>query len=242
MCFFNLFRKKKPKPIPQTGTGDDMLIVNNLNGFGAGGEEPISALSYRTYTANMASETITIPSSSAVGDFAVLFDLGEGGPPSLVTPSGWTNAMDYSSGGFRLAVHYKVLVSGDPNLSITGMVGSIRTTKMMLVFDATGNIASVSTPTFSREITAGNPSSQTISASGQSPIVLAMAGTYAATPAFTTASPSFDGSQSIPADSSWGVVMGYKIYGVGSSPASHTVDVADTGNSNGLWSGYFKIA
>lgn len=107
MCLLNLFRKKKPKPIPQTGTGDDMLIVNNLNGFGAGGQ---TTLAYVNSASSNNSADIVVPSDALEGDIAVLYDAvnnSSAPPPSLVTPSGWTNVVNSTFDNSRYSVHYK---------------------------------------------------------------------------------------------------------------------------------------
>lgn len=126
MCFLNLFRKKKPKPIPQTGTGDDMLIVNNLNGFGAGNSLPFTGLTQKGYgyiegannTANMALSYANVSSGSApsAGDLVVWMVVGfdtSAQPVNDLTGSGWTQSRVYADTTNGVSMLGKVVTADD---------------------------------------------------------------------------------------------------------------------------------
>ncbi len=222
-----------------------MLRINNLNGFGAGGS---SLPTYVDSTNSNNSADIVVPSGARDGDIAVLFDAvnnSSAPPPSLVTPSGWTTVVNSTFDNSRYAVSYKKLGSGDPGATITGMTSNNGKIKLMLVFRPGSPVSSISTPTFGTEFTNSNPSSQTVSASGQAAplIVLGGAGVFGASaPAFTTASPAFDGEVALARSLSgqYSLRMGYTLYG--SSPSDHSIDKGDDGSANILWSGYLKLS
>ena len=124
MCFFNLFRKKKPKPIPQTGTGDDMLIVNNLNGFGAGNSLPFTGLTQKGYgyiegvgnTDNMALSyaNVTGGSAPAAGDLVCWMVLGfDSGGQCISAMSGWYFQRIYSDGMNAVAMLAKIITADE---------------------------------------------------------------------------------------------------------------------------------
>lgn len=88
MCFLSLFRKKKPKPIPQTGTGDDMLIVNNLNGFG-GKPQLAPVVAGVDGISGGTSITVPIPTGLQPNDIILVFFETAAGT-TVATPSGFT--------------------------------------------------------------------------------------------------------------------------------------------------------
>ena len=107
--------------------------------------------------------TITISANTQVGDIAVLFDTSTN--TTDVTPSGWTSINGATTTGIRTNISYKVLTSGDPGSTITGMAGTTR--KTMVVFRAVGNTApTVSLSTPSSQATTAAPTGQTITAGG----------------------------------------------------------------------------
>lgn len=81
--------------------------------------------------------TITIPAAARAGDLCVVADLAIGGPPSAVVAPGYTQVgsdLNASSGSVKNIVSGKVLGSGDPGGTITGMDGSAVDQKIALVF------------------------------------------------------------------------------------------------------------
>lgn len=199
------------------------------------------SLSFTT-SATSTGSTITIPAGAAIGDFAILADFADGGSiPSLVTP---TNFNDIASAGVgsafgggvngRGAVSWKILVSGDPGTSVTGMNGGTSNAKVMLVFRPAVTLSSATPNTWDKEINTANPTAQSVTASGGTPplVVFGVGATDAGTASFSTASPAFDGTV-LTSDSD--MIFGYKIYN--SSPSDHSIDINDLGR-NYLASGY----
>jgi hypothetical protein len=194
-------------------------------------------------SASSTGSTITIPADAAAGDIAVLYDLAQmsSGLPTLVTPSGWTNRVNSTINTTRSAVATKVLVGGDPGLSITGMDGNSSDKKMIVVFRPDVPIVTVTASTFSSEVTNGDAALQTVSASGVSPPVIVLGGNGlanlgSASIPFSTASPAFDAT--VVAASN--LTIGYKLYS--SAPADHSIDIDDEGFNNSLWSGYLALS
>lgn len=205
-----------------------------------------SAVNSSSYVAPASSTgaTITIPASAQAGDVAVLYDVaGSSVTPSLVTPPGWLNRVNRVNtdlSNTRLAVHTKILSSGDPGSVITGMSGDSRNDKIMVVFRPDAVISNMAASAFTDEFTNSAPSSQIIAASGASPpiIVLGGCGVYNATAAFSTASPAFDAQI---ASTNGRLRIGYKLYNAGSTPADHTIGMNDLGSGNSLWGGYLTL-
>ena len=183
--------------------------------------------------------TITIPATAAGGDVAILFDnVADTGTPTDVVPTGWTGIVTATLGAIRLRVSYKILVSGDGGDSIAAMDGDLANDKVMFVFRGNVAITGVTPSIWLSEVTGGNPSLQTVSASGHAVplLVLAMAAVTTGTGAFSTASPAFNATV---LDLGSNIIAGYKIYN--SSPANHSIDMNDIG-SNSLASGYLICA
>lgn len=220
-----------------------MLRVNHLTGFGAGNS---ATTSYLSGEATSNSHTITIPSTSAEDDLALLFDFGWNSSTSAVTdvvPTGWTGVLTAAdtSGGkqARVRISYKILAGGDPGSSVTG-INDTNDAKVMLVF--AGPISSVTPQDLASFCDSSNPSAQTANASGGSPalIVFGCHGySYSTGAAFSTASPAFDETVIEPVTSD--LIAGYKYYASG--PQDHTID--GPGGSNRavcLASGYLEVS
>lgn len=187
--------------------------------------------------------TIAWPASIANGDVAVLMDYATGsvGVPAAVTPTGFTTPAN----GSQTVLFVRGIISyrycdGTETGNITGMNGSASNDKVLEVFRSAApspRIASIASATFNGTVTASDPGSQSVLASGQAVplIVIGAACSNAATAAFTTASPAFDGTV-LNSDSD--VILGYKLYDA--SPADHTIDMADLG-TNGLFSGMLLL-
>jgi hypothetical protein len=196
-------------------------------------------------SANSASNTITIPASAQAGDVAILFDFavrGQATEPTDVVPTGWTGIITHTfsvagptSG--RARISYKILAGGDPGASVTGMNSDVED-KVMLVFRGSQAISAVNAAGWDLVTGTGNPSSQTVAASGGAAplVVFGMADVNNGTAAFSTASPAFDATV---ANSDADMLAGYKIYN--SAPADHTIDHNHTG-SNALGSGYLELS
>lgn len=205
--------------------------IPGMGGILIGGSVSVQTLTFiASDKAN--SSTITIPSSAAIGDLAVLCDWAQGSP-SLVIPSGWTQIRDSAAVTARMTISYKVLVAGEPGSSITGM-GSQDPNKIIFVFRPDKVISSVTPSTWAIEVTNSNPASQNIAAAGKGVplVVIGAAGVTTGTADFTTATPAFTATIRT---NSTDLFAGYKIYNT--APADHTVDAGDVA-TNGLTSGY----
>jgi hypothetical protein len=109
-------------------------------------------------TATSTASTITIPATAAVGDVAILFDTST--TTTNVVPSGWTSINGTTTTGIRTNVTYKILVSGDPGNSITGMAGTTR--KVMLVYRGNVSINALGVTVPASQSTVSVPTNQTL--------------------------------------------------------------------------------
>lgn len=206
----------------------------------------VTSLTYVTFAIS-STATITVPASAADGDLGILFSWARSsGIPTDSTPSGWTQCTNGTAGNangsfdnIRISAFYKKLVSGDVSASVSGLSGVYTTSNVMFILRPDAPISSVTSSTFNAQATAGNPTSQTVTASGQPAplVVLGGVGSSSTNAAFSTASPAFDGTQ---LNASSNLIGGYKIYNT--SPADHSIDANDLGNGIGLLSGYLRVA
>lgn len=169
----------------------------------------------------------TMPAGAAEGDFVIHFDY-----PGSTAPSGWRTIL---SGTNHLVIG-KVIDAGE-----AAIVGSSGGNKIIQAFRPTSRIARWEFNTWNTENTGGNPASQVVPIPPVGSIVF---GYYidadGGTAAFGTATPAFDGENGDTLDGGYGRV-GYKIYNPGSTPVSHTIDIADRGAQNILASGYVSL-
>ena len=184
----------------------------------------------------IASATLTLPSGWAAGDLAILMEyLGSSGAVTLGSPSGWTDidsVTTLSSYAGRFA--YRVLQSGDTNI-VTGSTSDEKATALF-VYRPSRAIAAVTASSKNKELTAGNPASQSVAASGLSTpaLVLALAGANGGGLwNFSTASPAFDITPGVDPGNTY-MRTGIKLYN--SAPSDHTIDMADQGAGNALMS------
>lgn len=205
-----------------------------------GGQQPVTELTF-VDSAVSTGTTITIPAGAEEGDIAFLADFQvTGSGPTLVTPTNWTNIVDTASAFSLLATSYRRLPSGAGGTNVTGMSadGGELISKAMLVFRPNSLASAITPASLNEETTGGNPASQSVTASGQA-VPLIVLGILAAenttNPAFSTASPAFD--DTVPSND---LRIGYKIYN--SSPADHTIDMADLSTGNFLQSCYVRVS
>lgn len=212
-------------------------------GSGGGGSLTMSFLNYSTSTGS----TVAVPTNAVAGDWAILFDLGwslGGGSISEVTPSGWTNlasgfVSDAVEGvSIRLMTSHVTLTAGMIGTSITGMNPG-RKCKIMLVFRPSTSIITKVASSWGNEVTTGNPSAQTVTASGVTTplVVVAAAGSASGSTAFSTETPSMT-NVFISSSSAVSLRVGYTLYN--SSPSNQSIDMNDV-NTNALQSGYVRF-
>lgn len=131
---------------------------------------------YLGYAYSLSGSAITIPSSAQAGDVAILFDTAIGSfsdQPVSVVPSGWTqigSELVASSNAIKSIASRKVLASGDPGASVTGMSGPVTVDKVMLVFRA--SYGSWGTPTSVNAQSSTAPSNQTVAAASAPSVVI----------------------------------------------------------------------
>lgn len=150
-------------------------------------------------TATSSSGSITIPSSAQAGDLAVLCDESAKlfGTVANVVPTGFT-LLKYLSpySAVKYNASYKILISGDPGSSITGMNDTYNN-KVLFVFRlASGPITTVTVAYNDGYTTTGNPTDMTAPAGTEPYVVVAgVAGGTGTGANWTSLTPAADGSQ-----------------------------------------------
>jgi hypothetical protein len=194
-----------------------------------------------TFVASATSTTgsIVVPAAAQAGDFAVLIDCGmkDGGVPGDFSITGWTaTALNFtfnSTGSFvdqRTKCFYRVLIATDPGTSVAGQ-DLTTDAKVMLVFRPTHVVSAVTPAANVNSASDTNPASVSIVMAGQTPPVIGVAfWKSSGTVSPRTMSPAMDAEVQI-ATSSY---CQYIIYNTGETPANHTADIDDEGNSNAV--------
>lgn len=201
------------------------------HGFFRAPQKPSSISFITSASATSGSSTITIPASAQVGDLAILCDFTiSASSIGSATPSGWNVIIDDggAASGWYTRAHmvYRIIQTGDPGSSVSGLSAEYNEEKIMLVFRANSKINSVHFGSVNNERTGNNPSPQTVTTTGvETPLVVL--GFYGCGSSGSisprTFTPAADGEIS---SSGQGYVK-YKIYN--SSPADHSVDMDDEG-------------
>lgn len=192
-------------------------------------------------------DVLALPTGAQAGDWCVYaeFAFSFGGVPSAVNPSGWDQRVNETdSANMRASVYSKVLDAGDISAgSITGMNGDAQDLKLMMCFRPSEAIASETASTWTKQLAAGNPSSQVIAASGSALPLIAVAfasTSVGAAPDPFSWTPSYDALVTPAGAGSGNYMLGaYKI--VSSSPADITIDMDDEGSGNFLAGGYSRF-
>lgn len=204
-----------------------------------------------TYQFSTASTTTshTISSSAQVGDLVVLHCYAQGsGGYSGATPSGWTQVA-YSrtttgTGAVWGVLAYKVLVSGDPNTTLTGLPGGgagqgstmlyYRPSKAITLVTLVGNSAA------GDEATTGDPAQQNMNVSFDNDPPYICVGGYISNGAITTRTSSVTMSEITEKTGNPYAYVKHKTYNIGDTLEYVSVDMADFGN-NCLQSFYLKF-
>lgn len=164
----------------------------------------------------------TPPDNIATGFTQIDHRLAPGGPTSI---------------GARSRLLYR-LANGSESGAIANLItsGGLNFNRLV-VFRRSPIITSVSLKNAGGTSSKGNPGAQTITSSGGSPPLLAVA-SYASTGTVTTRSfsPAEDGEFG-----SGSAYIKWKIYPVDASPADHSVDMDDNGNFNTLHKCYLEL-
>lgn len=197
-------------------------------------------------SATSTTSTISIPASSSVGDFVVLFDSSRDNifdPPSTVVPTGWSlisnvsesNILSLSS--IRSIVSYKSLVSGDPGSSITGMNAGFFGTdrKIIMVFRPNFSVQNTSILSVNG---ATNSNSQTITITESQPPILAFAH-WASNG--TISSRGVSGITMNEVSNTTGQYASYKIFNSNETTSDATISMSDNGSVQSLQSLYVQF-
>lgn len=216
-----------------------MLRLNNLRGFGRAVRDGGSIALFAS--TSISSTAISLPASIAAGDLIVILNHARDsvGTPNLVTPSGFTNQVNFTGGqtgnNGRFAVHTKLAVGTEGGTSATGMSGDTLTDLVVAVFRRTPAAAGLTISTPNTQATTADPSAQNVAASGgEAPSVTL--GCYGATGAISprTMSP----AKTAEANASTGTYLAWLIQN--SAPSDVSVDMEDEG-ANLLASFYISM-
>ena len=194
-------------------------------------------------SATSTTSTISIPASSNVGDFAVLFDSSRDisfFTPITVVPSEWSSISNVSESNIlslssiRSIVSYKSLVSGDPGSSITGMdVGLLGTDrKIIMVFRPNFSVQNTSILSVNG---AANSNSQTITITQSQPPILAFAHWSSNG---TISSRGVSGITMNEVSNTTGQYASYKIFNTNETTSDATISMSDNGSVQSLQSFY----
>lgn len=189
-------------------------------------------------SATGASNSTAWPTVQA-GDVAILLQ-GSSQNATDIVPDGFTPISKVDSSGTRGLAGYRIC-DGEEAGSIAGLDGDGSRRTILLVFRGDIPITGVAASTWNAEATSGNPSSQSVLASGAAVPCVVIGWVHQQTSAaFSTATPSFDAVVEYQSGPTQDADAGYKIYNT--SPADHTIDAADTGTWNILMSGFIEFS
>lgn len=221
-----------------------MAMIMNPYAFG------IAALTLTEVgIAGSSTNTCSLPAGTSAGDLAVFgeyFGASTSFSASFGSATGWT-ILDsltgtLSTSNYFMRLGYRVVQVGDTEIN-TGSAAQIFDTLVGVYRPSRAITAMTPQSPFSKQITSGDPTLQSILISAQTPpvIAIAFAGANASggwSLSWTTASPAFGLDLDYTGVSSHGH-LGLKHYD--SSPVDHSVDVGDNGAGNMLMSGYLLV-
>lgn len=221
-----------------------MTFWNNTNtirtGASAGG---VTTLSHQANVISSAN-TITGPSSIQSGDLLILWDTAQNSVtpiPTDTVPTGFTRSftIGISTPAFlRYTASYKIADGTEADATLTGISGTAGAVKAMYVFRGNVPIKTTSASVADNQSTAGDPASQTASASGaNTPLVVIGCYESSGTIDPRTFTPAKDGEISNPSNDHY---LAYKIYN--DSPANVTIDMDDEGIINALGSFFIPVS
>lgn len=218
-----------------------------INPYRLGSAAPTS-ISQQSSATSTNSATITAPSGIQAGDLLVLLDSvwnNFAAPPASSVPTGFTSIVTATLGAAfsaRMTLSYKKADGTESSASLTGMTGSGGAAKVLYTFRGNTPINDVNVSATGSEATDGNPVAQTISASGGTPPLVAIAG-YSSSAAvdprtFTVGGVGAKDGELEAAGTSIFTWLAYKLYNA--SPANISVDMDDEGSSNIILSVYLS--
>lgn len=220
-----------------------MLTVNQLIGFGFS-KVPVTSLSFISSASTMASNAVTCPACIA-GDLLIYIAHTYSLASGLFggTPSGFTTISQTGNGaGPSASTGGSYKIADGTEGSITYGYTETSRNRQILVFRGDVPISSVTQLYGNSQDATGAPSSMTTTGVSVSPSLVVGSifdSDTSSVPAFTTESPALGGYVT-DSGSTAGVRTGYKIYN--SSPADHTIAMADLGAYNGIFLGAISVS
>lgn len=219
-----------------------MLTLTNLIGFGA--KRGVGATIIQQASATSLTNSITVPTVAA-GDLIVFANHATNDPapaPALVTPSGFTNLANVTTGASRASLFYKLAAGTESGSSISGMNSDLYMSIALITFRRSPAAATATPSSWNSEITDGNPTQQTVSSSGGI-VPLVVIGSYGSVAAVDPRTFTVGGSAAKDnelAVSGNALYLAWKIYNSG--PADVVVDMDDEFLGNAITSGYIALS
>lgn len=195
------------------------------------------------YTTDPGAVSVTTPTGIEEGDLLIYVNMAaalSATPPSLVTPTGYTNAVNTSSTAFpatRMAMFYRVADGTEDSDVLTGMVSTnFGDTAAIIAHyrDDAGIISNVVVNDVDGVLANANPAAQVKNMSGEAPPVAAFATLYGNASGVNSLSMSPAADNTITESSRY--QLAHK--GFASSPSNVTVDGDQHGDPTGLQSFY----
>jgi len=187
---------------------------------------------------------LTAPGGILKGDILVMMERGRGNTflVPAATPPGFTNLTSTGLDTDRQMISYKLALGTESGTDLSGLTHSeaMSVVRLLYVFRGDSEVFVITPSTPLTEMTAGDPASQNIAASGIATPLVAIAG-FGCNATVTTRSfsPAADGEITNSSTNNF-AYLDYKIYN--SSPANITADMADFGAENALHSFYLRAA
>jgi len=185
---------------------------------------------------------ITVPGTVQAGDLIILSDFAAlltDETPALVTPSGFTNWINFAGLYTRIAVSYKIATGSETTL--TGMSADFVIDKILAVFRGDAPISSITASTPTTEVTNGNPASQNIVATNGTLPLIAF-GLFANGDTSTVSPRTFSPTETAELNGGAGTYHYLKYLLQNASLADVSVDMDDEGLYNMLAGGYLWAA
>jgi len=210
---------------------------------GAGGGAVPIDLTFVTHVVGN-STSKSIPAGASIGDLCVIFDHGFGSSlPADVTPTDFTQLVTASGAlsdgnDMRSKISAKVLVSGDPGSTVTGINGGTNDRYITMIFSPSAPISGFEINSPNEQFTTGNPTSQTIAASGETNLGILMLGDMYAGTAISPRTASGMEEQLGGATTQY---SHYRIFNDGDTPVNQTYDMDDEGDGQSLLSCYLTL-
>lgn len=192
---------------------------------------PLTSITQVLSDSSTTGGSMDYPEGIQAGDIIVVFSKGSGTTSTLSPPTGFTqiSALGSSGGVNQAATSSYKIATGSESGAIDNLYnqasGNIHG---VVVFRGNTPITSISLQSVNSQGTSGNPTPQTVTASGGTPPLIVL-GFYTASTADIdprTFSPAEDGELLVSNRHS----IKWKIYNVGNTPSNHSVDMDDEAN------------